>query len=76
MDTLYPFWHNVTHYKTKSVHLLGLMNSATEEHKHKHFTGISLPYRATWIRGSRIWDILVLVLAIGANTEALFLSIP
>ena len=29
MDTLYTFWDNTTHYKTKSVHFLGLMNSAT-----------------------------------------------
>ena len=25
-----PFWDNTTHYKTKSVHFLGLMNSATK----------------------------------------------
>ena len=30
MDTLYTFWDNITHYKTKSVHFLGLMNSATK----------------------------------------------
>ena len=30
MDTLYTFWDNTTHYKTKSVHCLGLMNSATK----------------------------------------------
>ena len=30
MDTLYTFWDNITHYKTESVHLLGLMNSATK----------------------------------------------
>ena len=29
MDTLYTFWDNITHYKTKGVHFLGLMNSAT-----------------------------------------------
>ena len=26
VDTLYTFLDNTTHYKTKSVHLLGLMN--------------------------------------------------
>ena len=26
----YTFWDNITHYKTKSVHFLGVMNSATE----------------------------------------------
>ena len=31
MDTLYTFWDNITHYKTESVHFLGLMNSATKE---------------------------------------------
>ena len=30
MDTLYTFWDNITHYETKSVHFLGLMNSATK----------------------------------------------
>ena len=30
MDTLYTSWDNVTHYKTESVHFLGLMNSATK----------------------------------------------
>ena len=30
MDTLYTFWQNITHYKTKSVHFLELMNSATK----------------------------------------------
>ena len=30
MDALYTFWDNITHYKTKSVHFLGLMNSATK----------------------------------------------
>ena len=30
VDTLYTFWDNITHYKTKSVHFLGLMNSATK----------------------------------------------
>ena len=30
MDTLYIFWDNITHYKTKSVHFFGLMNSATK----------------------------------------------
>ena len=29
MDTLYTFWDNIAHYKTQSVHFLGLMNSAT-----------------------------------------------
>ena len=29
MDTVYTFGDNITHYKTKSVHFLGLMNSAT-----------------------------------------------
>ena len=27
---LKTFWDNITHYKTKSVHLLGLMNPATK----------------------------------------------
>ena len=31
MDTLYTFLGNTTHYKTKSVHFLGLMNSATKK---------------------------------------------
>ena len=31
MDTLYTFWDDVTHYKTESVHFLGLMNSATKK---------------------------------------------
>ena len=26
VDTLYTFWDNMTHYKTESVHFLGLMN--------------------------------------------------
>ena len=30
MDTLYTFWDNNTHYKPKSVHFRGLMNSATK----------------------------------------------
>ena len=30
MDTLYTFWVNITHYKTDSVHFLGLMNSANK----------------------------------------------
>ena len=30
MDTLYTFRDNITHYKTKSVHFWGLMNSATK----------------------------------------------
>ena len=30
MGTLYKFLDNTTHYKTKSVHFLGLMNSATK----------------------------------------------
>ena len=30
MDTLYTFGDNITHYKTESVHFLGLMNSATK----------------------------------------------
>ena len=34
MDTLYyAFWDNMTHYKTKSVHFGGLMNSATKRPK-------------------------------------------
>ena len=35
MDTLYTFGANITHYKTKSVHFWGLMNSATK--------GVELP---------------------------------
>ena len=31
MDTLYTFWDNITHYKNKSVHFLGLMHSATKD---------------------------------------------
>ena len=30
MDTLYTFWDNITHYRTESVHFLGLMNLATK----------------------------------------------
>ena len=30
MDTLYTFRENITHRKAKSVHVLGLMNSATK----------------------------------------------
>ena len=30
MDTLYIFWDFITYYKAKSVHFLGLMNSATK----------------------------------------------
>ena len=30
MDTLYTCWDNITHYKTKSVNFLGLMDSATK----------------------------------------------
>ena len=30
MDALYTFWDSITHYKTKSVHFFGLMNSATK----------------------------------------------
>ena len=33
MDTLYTFWDSITHYKTESVHFLGLMNSATRSRK-------------------------------------------
>ena len=29
MDTLYTFWDNITHDKTKSVDFWALMNSAT-----------------------------------------------
>ena len=35
MDTLYTFWDNITHYKTESVHFLGLMNSATKNGSYK-----------------------------------------
>ena len=31
VDTLYTFWDNTTHYRTKSVHILGHMNSATKK---------------------------------------------
>ena len=31
MDTLCTFWDNITHSKNKSVHFLGLMNSATKQ---------------------------------------------
>ena len=31
VDTLYTFWDNITHSKTKSVHFWGLMNSATKK---------------------------------------------
>ena len=30
MDTLYNFCDNIAHYKTKSVHIVGPMNSATK----------------------------------------------
>ena len=30
MDTLCTFRDNITHFKTKSAHFLGLMNSATK----------------------------------------------
>ena len=30
MDTLYTFWDKIAHYKTESVHFMGLMNSATK----------------------------------------------
>ena len=30
MDALYTFRDNITHYRTKSVNFLGLMNSATK----------------------------------------------
>ena len=30
MDTLYTFGDNITYYKTKSLHCLGPMNSATK----------------------------------------------
>ena len=30
VDTLCTSWDNITHYKTKSVNFLGLMNSATK----------------------------------------------
>ena len=30
MDTLCTFWDNITHYKTKSVHCWGLLDSATK----------------------------------------------
>ena len=33
MDTLYTFWDNSTHYKTKSVHCCGLVNSATKSYR-------------------------------------------
>ena len=29
-STLYTFWDNITHYKTKSVHFWGAMNSAAK----------------------------------------------
>ena len=35
VDTLYTFGDNITHYKTQSVHILGLMNSATQEEPEK-----------------------------------------
>ena len=44
MDTLYTFWDNITHYKTKSVHFLGLMNSATKEAKSDHNEKTLLEY--------------------------------
>ena len=31
MDTLYTFWENITHDKTKRVDCLGLMDSATAQ---------------------------------------------
>ena len=40
MDTLYTFWDNITHYKTKSVHFLGLMNSATKKWLISHLIGV------------------------------------
>ena len=40
MDTLNTFWDNTTHYKTKSVHFLGLTNSATK----KGTTFLRVPY--------------------------------
>ena len=46
MDTLYTFWDNTTHYKTKSVHVFGLMNSATRENRGPEFlehTRTSIP---------------------------------
>ena len=30
MDTLYTSWENIMHYKIKSVHFGGLLNSATK----------------------------------------------
>ena len=30
MDTLFTFWDDITHYKAKTVHFWGLMNSATK----------------------------------------------
>ena len=30
MDTLYTFWDNITHTRTKSVHFWGPLNSATK----------------------------------------------
>ena len=40
MDTLYTFWDNTTHYKTKSVDFLGLMTSATKKNLDKTPTNL------------------------------------
>ena len=43
MDTLYTFLDNITHYRTESVHFLGLMNSATKKLRSGHFTCLEHP---------------------------------
>ena len=50
VGTLYTFWGNITHYKTKSVNFWGLMNSATK-FESLGFTRLSL--RTTYV-GLRI----------------------
>ena len=40
------FWDNITHYKTKSVDFLGLMNSAT-----KNIVFETRDIRASWCLG-------------------------
>ena len=46
MDTLYTFLDNITHYKTESVHFLGLMNSATKNRETQ-----------TRVAGLSTWDV-------------------
>ena len=54
MDTLYTCWDTITHFKAKSVQLLGLMNSATKLRAYlkKVYSGALQSWRSSgWLLG-------------------------